>query len=54
MLPTPVFLPGKVPWTEEPDRPQSMGSETVPSDYHFHLKLLLNYIDVSPQMKPQL
>ena len=23
--PTPVFLPGKVPWTEEPGRLQSMG-----------------------------
>ena len=24
--PTPVFLPGKIPWTEEPGRLQSMGS----------------------------
>ena len=25
--PTPVFLPGESPWTEEPDRPQSVGSK---------------------------
>ena len=25
--PTPVFLPGKIPWTEEPGGPQSMGSK---------------------------
>ena len=24
--PTPVFSPGKIPWIEEPDRLQSMGS----------------------------
>ena len=27
--PTPVFLPGESPWTEEPSRLQSMGSQTV-------------------------
>ena len=27
--PTPVFLPGESPWTEEPDRLQSMGSQRV-------------------------
>ena len=27
--PTPVFLPGKIPWTEEPGRLQSMGSQRV-------------------------
>ena len=26
-LPTPVFLPGKIPWTEEPSGLQSMGSQ---------------------------
>ena len=26
-LPTPVFLPGEIPWTEEPGRLQSMGSQ---------------------------
>ena len=25
--PTPVFLPGKIPWTEEPGGQQSMGSQ---------------------------
>ena len=25
--PTPVFLPGKIPWTEEPDGLWSMGSK---------------------------
>ena len=27
--PTPVFLPGECPWTEEPGRLQSMGSQRV-------------------------
>ena len=26
---TPVFLPGKIPWTEEPGGLQSMGSQRV-------------------------
>ena len=26
--PTPVFLPGESPWTEEPGGPQSMGSQS--------------------------
>ena len=30
--PTPVFLPGKIPWTEEPGRLQSMGSQIVGHD----------------------
>ena len=30
--PTPVFFPGESPWTEEPDRLQSMGSQTVRYD----------------------
>ena len=30
--PTPVFLPGKIPWTEEPGRLQSMGSQRVGHD----------------------
>ena len=29
MAPTPVFLPGKSPWTEEPGGLQSMGSQRV-------------------------
>ena len=27
--PTPVFLPGEIPWTEEPGGLQSMGSQRV-------------------------
>jgi len=30
--PTPVFLPGESPWTEEPDRLQPMGSQRVRHD----------------------
>ena len=30
--PTPVFLPGESPWTEEPGRLQSMGSQRVGPD----------------------
>ena len=31
-LPTPVFLPGESPWTEEPGVLQSMGSQRVRHD----------------------
>ena len=35
--PTPVFLPGKPQWTEEPGRLQSMGSQRVGHDWaHTH------------------
>ena len=30
--PTPVFLPGEIPWTEEPGKIQSMGSQTAGHD----------------------
>ena len=33
-LPTPVFLPGESPWTEEPGGIQSMGSHNVRHDYN--------------------
>ena len=32
LLPTPVFLPGKSPWTEEPGGLQSMGLQRVGHD----------------------
>ena len=32
-LPTPVFLPGESPWTEEPGRLQPMGSQRVGHDW---------------------
>ena len=32
-LPTPVFLPGECPWTEEPGGLQSMGSQRVGHDW---------------------
>ena len=31
--PTPILLPGKIPWTEEPGRLQSMGSLRVGHDW---------------------
>ena len=31
--PTPVLLPGKIPWMEEPGGPQSMGSQRVGHDW---------------------
>ena len=31
--PTPVFLPGEIPWTEEPGKIQSMGSQTAGYDW---------------------
>ena len=42
--PTPVFLPGETPWTEEPGRLQSMGSQRIGHDsvtnhtQHVHVK----------------
>ena len=30
--PTPVFLPGEIPWTEEPGGLQSMGSQRIGHD----------------------
>ena len=40
-LPTLVFLPWKIPWTEEPEGLQSMGSKSRArlSDQHFHFSL---------------
>ena len=37
--PTPVLLPGKIPWMEEPDRLQSMGSLRVWHDWATSLSL---------------
>ena len=39
--PTPVFLPGKIPWTEEPGGLQSLGLQRVRQDpvtEHRHIK----------------
>ena len=41
--PTPVFLPGKIPWREEPGRLQSMGSQRVGHDWT--TSLLLSHVD---------
>ena len=42
--PTPVLLPGKIPWMEEPGRLQSMGSQRVGSTeqlrFHFSLSCI--------------
>ena len=37
--PTPVLLPGKIPWTEEPGRLQSMGLRRVGHDWMTSLSL---------------
>ena len=37
--PTPALLPGKIPWTEEPGRLQSMGSRRVRHDWATSLSL---------------
>ena len=39
--PTPVLLPGKIPWTEEPGRLQPMGSleSDTAKRLHFHFSL---------------
>ena len=39
--PTPVSLPGKIPWTEEPGRLQSVGSQRVGHDWATHLPIKL-------------
>ena len=36
--PTPIFLPGKSPWTEEPGGLQSMGSQRVGQDWDWVTK----------------
>ena len=38
--PTPVFLPGKIPWMEEPGALQSMGSQRVGHDWVTSLSFL--------------
>ena len=38
--PTPVFLPEKVPWTEEPDRLQSKESESLTQLSNYRLSLV--------------
>ena len=38
---TPVFLPGKIPWTEDPGRLQSMGSQRVRHDWASSVSLSL-------------
>ena len=41
--PTPVLLPGKIPWTEEPGRLQSMGSLTVRHNWDTSLSLFTSH-----------
>ena len=45
---TPVPLPGKIPWTEEPSRLQSMGSQRVGHDWATSLSLSCNFISNCP------
>ena len=41
--PTPVLLPGKIPWTEEPGRLQSTWSQRVGHDWVTSLSLFTNF-----------
>ena len=42
--PTPVPLPGKIPWTEEPGRLRSMGSQSDTTEQlHFHFLCLYTF-----------
>ena len=41
--PTPVFLPGKIPWTEEPSELQSRGSQRVGHDWAINTTLNIFY-----------
>ena len=47
--PTPVFLPGESPWTEEPGRLQSMGSQRIGHNWatkmHVHRGLLTDEVE---------
>ena len=38
------ILAWKIPWTEEPGRLQSMGSQRVRHEFHFHFQRTLNII----------
>ena len=42
--PTPVFLPGESPWTEEPGGLQSMGSQRVGHDWEIKHKTICSSI----------
>ena len=50
--PTPIFLPGESPWTEEPGRLQSMGckeldtTERQSTPQHFRVLLLMHTIKI--------
>ena len=48
------ILAWRIPWTEEPDRPQSTGSQsqTWPSDWHFLLSFLVSNKSDGPKGKP--
>ena len=48
--PTPVFLPGKIPWTEEPGRRQSMGSQRVTHDWMTSLYTVKGFGIVTAQV----
>ena len=41
--PTPILLPGKIPWMEEPGGLQSMGSQRVGHDWVTSLSFLLSF-----------
>ena len=51
MQPTPVFLSGKSPWTEEPGWATVHGvakSQTQLSDFHIHFTMSMLFLSYSP------
>ena len=49
---TPVFLPGKIPWTEEPSGLWSIGSQWVGYDWGTHMHGYIILIKVVPYPLP--
>ena len=47
--PTPVFLPGESPWTEEPGRLQSIGSQRVRCNWSDLAHIPLNMSSLGPR-----
>ena len=47
--PTPVSLPGKPPWAEEPGRPQSMGHRKLDMTGHTHPCGTTRPLDIDPR-----
>ena len=52
--PTPIFLPGRILWTEEPGGLQSIGSQRVGQDWNDGTHTHTQEIKSSPRVCPQL